>query len=107
MPGLWSKTDMSSVSCGKPTCGDDKCITLVHCDSDLTYKNTTGTLLAAAQKSSRATVSFTERDHQRLSELAEAQDVSVAWVIRQAVTEYLERNRPDQPGLPLPGGRTG
>lgn len=72
---------------------------------------TTGTkpehTLAAAQKSSRVTVSFTDSDHDLLTQIAEDRDVSLSWVIRQAVSEYLDRNRHEEPGLPLPRPATG
>ncbi|WP_416369693.1 ribbon-helix-helix protein, CopG family [Tritonibacter mobilis] len=58
--------------------------------------------MAAAQKNSRVSVSFTERDHTLLTQIAEDRDTSLAWVIRQAVSEYLERNPPEEPSLPLP-----
>ena len=48
-------------------------------------------------------MSFTERDHNSLTQIADDQDVSISWVIRQAVSEYLDRHRRDEPMLPLPG----
>ena len=74
----------------------------------MTHENIRGTfLLASAQKSSRVTVSLTERDHQSLTEIAEDRDLSISWVIRQAITEYLERNQRDEPTLPPPVERQG
>lgn len=58
-------------------------------------------ILAIPQKPSRVTVSLTERDHASLTLIAEDQDVSLSWVIRQAIAEYLDRNRREQPALPL------
>ena len=37
----------------------------------------------------RVSVSLTEADYQRLTDLAKSNDISVAWIIRKAVTEYL------------------
>lgn len=58
--------------------------------------------MAALQKTSRVTVSFKESDHELLNRIAEANDVSLSWVVRQAVAEYLDWNKVDEPGLPLP-----
>lgn len=52
-------------------------------------------------------MSFTERDHEQLTLIAEDRDTSLAWVIRQAVSEYLERNRLSEPTLPLPRPKQG
>ena len=58
-------------------------------------------ILATVQKSSRVTVSLTEKDHQRLTQIAAHLDISISWVIRQSISEYLDRNRPEEPELPL------
>ena len=56
----------------------------------------------------RVTVSVDERDYEQLSALAEEHRVSLAWLVRYAVSELLERQRHDQLQLPLEltaGGR--
>lgn len=40
----------------------------------------------------RLTVSLTGTDYQRLSALATQDDVSVSWVIRRAIEDYLRRH---------------
>lgn len=55
-----------------------------------------------SHKPTRVTVSLTERDHTELSALGERLDVSLSWLIRKAVTEYLMNHRPDEMQLPLP-----
>ena len=37
----------------------------------------------------RATISLPQKDYKRLEEIARKKRVSVAWVIREAVTEYI------------------
>ena len=49
----------------------------------------------------RVTVSVDERDYEQVSALAEEHRVSLAWLIRYAVSELLERHRDDQLQLPL------
>lgn len=45
----------------------------------------------------RVTVSITAGDYSRLSALAETDEVSISWVVRRAIHEYLRRNqRPAQ-----------
>lgn len=46
-------------------------------------------------------MSLTERDHALLTAIAEGQDVSLSWVIRQAIADYLDRNRHEEPVLPF------
>ncbi|WP_429139066.1 ribbon-helix-helix protein, CopG family [Aminobacter sp. BE110] len=41
----------------------------------------------------RVTVSVTPGDYDVLNKLAERDDVSVSWVIRRAIQEYLRRHR--------------
>lgn len=41
----------------------------------------------------RVTVSVTPRDNDTLNTLAEKDDVSVSWVVRCAIHEYLRRHR--------------
>ncbi|MEM7767391.1 MAG: ribbon-helix-helix domain-containing protein [Pseudomonadota bacterium] len=50
----------------------------------------------------RLTVSLTGSDYDALSLLAEKDEVSVSWVVRRAIDEYLEQHRADsEPRLPL------
>lgn len=50
----------------------------------------------------RLTVSLTGKDYDDLSALAEKDEVSVSWVVRRAIDEYLESHRQDaEPVLPL------
>lgn len=54
------------------------------------------------RKTARLTVSLDEQAHATLSVLAKQQDVSVAWMMRRAVSEFIERQEPlAQPELPL------
>lgn len=41
----------------------------------------------------RVTVSVTPRDYDTLNTLAEKDDVSVSWVVRRAIHEYLRRHQ--------------
>ena len=43
-------------------------------------------------KSIRTSVSLPREQHQLLQELAESSSLSLSWVIRQAVTEFLEQH---------------
>jgi len=52
------------------------------------------------RKSIRSSVLLPEDTYARISELAAANDVSAAWVIRHAVAEFL-RTHGDQRALPL------
>jgi Ribbon-helix-helix domain len=49
----------------------------------------------------RVTVSIDERDYEQLSALAEEHRVSLAWLVRYAVGDFLERYRQHQLELPL------
>jgi hypothetical protein len=49
----------------------------------------------------RVTVSVDERDYEQLSTLAEDYRVSLAWLVRYAVSDFLARYREDQLELPL------
>lgn len=42
-------------------------------------------------KSVRTTVSLSTEQHEKLQALAEANGLSVAWVVRQAVGEFLDK----------------
>ena len=53
----------------------------------------------------RLSVSLDPADHAELLRLAEQHDLSVAWVVRKAVSEFVARNADhDQPVLPLQRG---
>lgn len=54
----------------------------------------------AGNKNVRSTVLLPERVHRQVQAVAAANDVSVAWVIRQAVVHYLA-SRAGQTELPL------
>jgi hypothetical protein len=47
---------------------------------------------AAKSKVVRTSVILPEKRHLQLTKLAEANDVSVAWVIRNAITDFLDHN---------------
>lgn len=50
----------------------------------------------------RLTVSLTGSDYDALSALADKDDVSVSWVVRRAIDEYLDNHRHEaEPVLPL------
>ncbi len=49
-----------------------------------------------ARKIARLSVSLDDRDYQALRELAKAHDVSTAWLMRRAVSEYLAAARSEQ-----------
>lgn len=50
----------------------------------------------------RLTVSLTSHDYDALSVLAHKDDVSVSWVVRRAIDEYLGNHRHEvEPVLPL------
>jgi len=49
----------------------------------------------------RITVTLDNRDHEQLSKLAEKYRVSLAWLVRYAVSDLLDRHRQDQLQLPL------
>lgn len=44
----------------------------------------------------RASISFSSEDYTRLEETALKKRVSLAWVVREAVREYLESEQEDQ-----------
>lgn len=47
-------------------------------------------------KSTRLTVSLEEQDHDALTEIALARDVSLSWVIRQAVRQFIDKSQSDR-----------
>ncbi|KAB0463728.1 MULTISPECIES: ribbon-helix-helix domain-containing protein [Vibrio] len=48
-------------------------------------------------KSVRTTVSLPQEQHQALQQIAEKNGLSISWVIRQAVGEFLTNNNDFQP----------
>ncbi len=53
----------------------------------------------------RLSISLNPADHAELSRLAEQHDLTVAWMVRKAVSEFVARNaNQDQPVLPLHRG---
>lgn len=54
-----------------------------------------------AKKGERITVSLSGPDHAALAELADRYDVSLSWLVRQAITEFLERSASGKVQLPL------
>lgn len=61
--------------------------------------------MQSAKKGQRITVSLSDTDHAALSALAERCDVSLSWITRQAITDFLERYQNDEFQLPLRLGR--
>jgi predicted transcriptional regulator len=59
-----------------------------------------GGIVASPGKTVRSTVLLPERVHRQVQALASANDVSAAWVVRQAVVHYLS-GRAGQAELPL------
>ena len=56
----------------------------------------------------RLSISLDAADHAELSRLAEQHDLSVAWVVRKAVSEFVARNADqNEPVLPLHRGGNG
>ena len=56
----------------------------------------------------RLSISLDSADHAELTRLAEQHDLSVAWVVRKAVSEFIARTaNQDQPVLPLHRGGSG
>ena len=55
----------------------------------------------------RLSVSVNATDHAELARFAEARDLSLAWVVRRAISDFVERHRNDMQGeLHLPRGRS-
>ncbi len=48
------------------------------------------------RKSTRLTVSLEEQDYDALNGIALDRDVSLSWVVRQAVKQFIEREHDDQ-----------
>lgn len=62
--------------------------------------------MVSGEKTIRSTVLLPERVHRQVQALAAANDVSAAWVVRQAVLYYLS-SRSGQTELPLGRERAG
>ena len=58
------------------------------------------------QKPSRLSVSLSDSEYRDLQALAEKHDVSMAWLGRQAVLDFLDKHAKEEMQLPLklPGG---
>jgi len=57
-----------------------------------------------SRRTVRTSVTLPEKSYSEIQALAEANDVSTAWIIRQAVTSYLA-DAPGQRELPLATSR--
>lgn len=57
--------------------------------------------MARQKKGTRITASLPDRDHTELLAMAEHNDVSLSWLARQAITEFLGRYRDASVQLPL------
>lgn len=64
--------------------------------------------MSGTKKAQRITVSLSEPDHNTLLGLSEQYDVSLSWLVRQAVADFIEKHRAGQLQLPLSltAGRT-
>lgn len=59
------------------------------------------TMTAKPKKSTRITVSLADGEHAELTALAEKYDVSLSWLTRQAVVEFLKMQGRGDSQLPL------
>lgn len=50
----------------------------------------------------RFSVALDDREYAALATVAERHRISMAWLVRQAVTDFLERYRNEEVQLPLP-----
>lgn len=70
-----------------------ECCKLHHSDADLSTKNLpSDTMLMTTKKTTRITVSFSEKEYAALEAIARQQDASMSWVVRRAVSDYLEHH---------------
>ncbi len=53
------------------------------------------------KKSHRLTVSITDDDYAELCALGKKNDVSLAWLTRQAISDFIEKHRVDERQMPL------
>lgn len=51
------------------------------------------------RKITRISVSLDDQDYQVLREIADRNDVSAAWIVRRAVSDFLDRNAAEQQGV--------
>lgn len=63
--------------------------------------------MSAEKKGQRITVSLSDSDHAALCALADEHDVSLSWITRKAITDFLERCDREDLQLPLKLGRVG
>jgi len=61
----------------------------------------TSAAMPASKKSVRTSVILPEESHARIQALADASNVSAAWVIRAAVVRFLDEHGTQQSELPL------
>jgi len=61
--------------------------------------------MSVVRKGQRITVSLSDSDHAALSALAEHYDVSLSWITRKAITDFLERHDKEELQLPLKLGK--
>ena len=78
-----------------------QCSSVHHSDAVLGRKEAAVRARRGKKLATRVTVSVDERDYEQLSALAEEYRVSLAWLVRYAVSDLLERQRNDQLQLPL------
>ena len=57
--------------------------------------------MAQKHKLQRISVGLSEREHAQILAMSEKHRVSVAWLGRQAIVEFLERHRDQELQLPL------
>ena len=60
---------------------------------------------ARHKKGHRITVSLSASNHDKLVDLSAQYDVSVSWLVRHAVSDFLERHGKGETQLPLPLGQ--
>lgn len=58
-------------------------------------------MVARSKKSTRITVSLADQEHAELTALAERYDVSLSWLTRQAIVEFLEMRSKGSDQLPF------
>jgi hypothetical protein len=68
---------------------------------DMTKKMTTGTKTKRGQQRPRLSVSLSESETRELLALKERHDVSMAWIGRQAILEFIEKYTNETVQLPL------
>ena len=54
-----------------------------------------------SRKGPRITVSLSEQNHAELTGLAERHDVSISWLTRQALVEFIDKHKNTQTQLPF------